>query len=97
MDELVIPFVQELSRRLPVRGSDCSQGHDGSEGEGKDDPAGKAMWSPHRGDQDDNTPGKDGKFSFEWFLTWQYFGCMITGIWFFKFPLAQIMNFIESF
>jgi len=64
MDEFVIPFVQELCRRLPLRGSDSSLGHDGSEGEGKDldGPAGKTMWSPHRGDQDDNTPGKDGKF-----------------------------------
>jgi len=61
MDEFVIPFVQELCRRLPLRGSDSSLGRDGSEGEGKDldGPAGKTMWSPHRGDQDDNTPGKD--------------------------------------
>lgn len=61
MDEVVIPFVQELCRRLPIRGSDSSQGHDGSEGDGKDleGHAGKPMWSPNRGDHDDNTPGKD--------------------------------------
>lgn len=75
MDEFVIPFVQELCRRLPVRGSDSSLGHDGSEGEGKDleGPGGKTMWSPNRGDQDDNTPGKDGKLSCKWASIWQYF------------------------
>jgi len=28
MDEFVIPFVQELCRRLPLRGSDSSLSHD---------------------------------------------------------------------
>jgi magnesium transporter len=66
MDEFVIPFVEELCRRLPVRGSDSSLGHEGSEGEGKelDGPAKGTTWSPHKGEQDDNTLGKDGKLSF---------------------------------
>jgi hypothetical protein len=63
MDEFVIPFVEELCRRLPVRGSD-SLGHEGSEGKELDGPAKGATRSPHKGEQDDNTPGKDGKLSF---------------------------------
>lgn len=58
MDEFVIPFVEELCRRLPVGGSD-SLGHEESEGKELDGPAKGATWSPHKGEQDDNTPGKD--------------------------------------
>jgi hypothetical protein len=36
MDEFVIPFVEELCRWLPVRGSNSSLGHEGPEGEGKE-------------------------------------------------------------
>ncbi|XP_024366415.1 magnesium transporter MRS2-I isoform X2 [Physcomitrium patens] len=59
-DEFVIPFVEELCRRLPTKGSD-SLGHEGSEGEGKelDGPGKGATWSPQHEKQDDNTPGKD--------------------------------------
>ena len=60
----MIPFVEELCRRLPVKGSsDPSLGQEGSEGEGKelDSHAKGAIWIPHKGAQDDNTPGKDGK------------------------------------
>jgi len=59
-DPFVIPFVEELRRRLPVRESE-GMGHEGSDGEGKEaESYGKGMaWSPHRGDQDDNVPGAD--------------------------------------
>lgn len=71
----MIPFVEELCRRLPVRGTDSSLGREGSEGEGKelDGPAKDPMWSPTKDGQDDNTPGKDGKFSFKWSSTWLHF------------------------
>jgi hypothetical protein len=66
VDEFVIPFVEEFCRQLPIRGSDSNLGHKGSEGEGKelDGLAKGATRSPHKGEQDDNTPGKDGKLSF---------------------------------
>jgi hypothetical protein len=59
-DPFVIPFVEELRRRLPVRESGI--GHEGSDGEGREaEINGKGMsWSPCRGDQDDNVPGADG-------------------------------------
>lgn len=62
-DPFVIPFVEELRRRLPVRESE-GMGHEGSDGEGKEaESNGKGMaWSPRRGDQDDNVPGADGIF-----------------------------------
>lgn len=59
-DPFVIPFVEELHRRLPVRGSD-GMDHKGFDGEGKVEINGKGMtWSPCRRDQDDNVPGADG-------------------------------------
>lgn len=59
-DPFVIPFVEELRRRLPVRES--GMGHEASDGERKEaEINGKGMtWSPCRGDQDDNVPGTDG-------------------------------------
>lgn len=58
----MIPFVEELRRRLPVRESE-GMGHEGSDGEGKAVSDGKCMtWRTCRGDRDDNVPGADGIF-----------------------------------
>jgi hypothetical protein len=66
-NELVIPLVAELSRRLSVDRSDGS-GHDGSETEGRDldDHVQSTMRRDHQGEQNGKIPGTHS-------LTWLYF------------------------
>jgi len=87
-NELVVPLVEELSRRLSVKGSDSS-GHDGSEGEDMDldENVGSTMRSDLQNEQDDNIPGSDGMLSSKWLLTWLYFS---TNRWFVFFPQMLI-------
>lgn len=65
-DESVIPFVEELCRRLPLKANkNEGVGIEVDEDEIKDfEKDGNGVsWSPQRGDQDENVPGADGKSS----------------------------------
>jgi len=66
-DENVVPFLEELCRRLPVNGVSDHLGLNEYEGEGKElEKSGKDnSWSPRIQDHNDSVPGSDGAFTEE--------------------------------